>query len=61
MSCTYCAHCAGVFDLSKVCQGMGFPIFTVKVLPVFLYISSTRYSMAMFTFFTQRSLKLLSR
>ena len=32
MSLTYCAHCRGVFDLSKVCQGMGFPMVMVNVL-----------------------------
>ena len=36
----------GVFDLSKVCQGMGLPMLTRKVLCTFLYISSTRNSMA---------------
>ena len=39
-------HCAGVFDLSKVCQGIGFPKVTVKVLWRFLNISSARYSIA---------------
>ena len=46
MSSTYCAHSAGVLDLSKVCQGMGLPIDTRKVLSTFLYISSTRNSIA---------------
>ena len=31
-SFTYSAHSAGVFDLSKVCHGIGFPIVTLNVL-----------------------------
>jgi len=40
---------------------MGLPMCTGKVLPVFLYISSTRNNMATFTFLMQRSLMLLNR
>ena len=43
---TYAAHSAGVFDLLKVCQGIGFPIVTLKVLCRFLNISSAKYSIA---------------
>ena len=46
LSFTYCAHSIGLLLLSNVCQGIGFPIVTRKVLCTFLYISSTRKSIA---------------
>ncbi len=47
--------------LSNVCQGIGFPIATRNVLPTFLYISSTRNNIAIFTFLTYFSLKCAMR
>ena len=49
-SCTYCAHSFGLRLLSKVCHGIGLPIVTSNVLPLFLNISSARNSMAKLNF-----------
>lgn len=59
-SCTYCAHCAGVLDLSNVCHGIGFPIAMRNDLCTFLYISSTRKSIAMLNFMPN-ALQMLAR